>query len=387
MVSKKLHKKIIMKNNNLYIGILTGTSMDTIDCGIFNFDNNCCDIISFYENEYPLKLKEKIINNIDTLRKDYSNNPLHKELAIQYSVAINNMLNNEKINKNEIAAIGMHGQTISHEKHNDENISIQIGCPETLKNETKIKVVSEFRQHDIRNGGEGAPLAPLFHDYIFKRKEIKRVIVNIGGISNISFLTHNKNTLHGFDSGPGNILIDLWTKKKYNLNYDDEGKISSSHKTSNELLEVFMDDNFFKMKPPKSTSTEYFSYNWIIEKLKLINLDLSNGEVLASLTKLTALSIVKNIRDYAKDCDEIYICGGGAFNKTIISEIRSETKRIFSKKIIVETTEKINFHPKKIEAGLFAWLAMSKLCNKKLDYSKITGAKKPEIIGEIFFTK
>ena len=361
--------------------------MDTIDCGVFNFDNNCCNIMSFYENNYPLELKEKILTNIEALRKNSSGNPLHKELAIQYSLAINNMLNKEKINKDQIMAIGMHGQTISHIKHNNENISIQIGCPETLNSETKIKVVSEFRQHDIKNGGEGAPLAPLFHDYIFKNKDVKRIIVNIGGISNISFLTHNKNTIHGFDSGPGNILIDLWVKKKYNLDYDDEGKISSSHKSSKELLKVLMDDNFFKIKPPKSTSTEYFSYNWIIEKLRSIDSNLSDGEVLASLTKLTSLTIVESISDHANECDEIYVCGGGALNKTIISGIRSEARKIFSDTIIVETTEKINFHPKKIEAGLFAWLAMSRVCNKKLDYTKITGSKKPKIIGEIFSTK
>ena len=376
-----------MKNSNLYIGILTGTSMDTIDCGVFNFDNNCCNIMCFYENDYPLVLKEKILNNIEILRKDYSNNPLHKEIAIQYSQAINNMLKKENINKDQIMAIGMHGQTISHIKHNNENISIQIGCPETINKETEIKVISEFRQHDIKNGGEGAPLAPLFHDYIFKSKNAKRVIVNIGGISNISFLTYNKNTVHGFDSGPGNTLIDLWVKRKYNLDYDDEGKISSSHESSKELLKVFMNDDFFKMKPPKSTSTEYFSYSWINEKLRSVNSNLNDGEVLASLTKLTASTIVKSIFDYSNECDEIYICGGGAFNKTIISEIKSEARKVFSEKVIIETTEKINFHPKKIEAGLFAWLAMSRLCNINLDYSKITGSNKPEIIGEIFSIK
>ena len=148
-----------------------------------------------------------------------------------------------------------------------------------------------------------------------------------------------------------------------------------------------MGERKFKIKPPKSTSTEYFSYNWIIEKLRSIDSNLSDGEVLASLTKLTSLTIVESISDHANECDEIYVCGGGALNKTIISGIRSEARKIFSDTIIVETTEKINFHPKKIEAGLFAWLAMSRVCNKKLDYTKITGSKKPKIIGEIFSTK
>tara|TARA_B100000767_G_scaffold272056_1_gene298941 strand:+ start:1904 stop:3031 length:1128 start_codon:yes stop_codon:yes gene_type:complete len=375
-----------MKKNNLYIGILTGTSMDSIDCGIFKFDNEQYKIISFHENHYPKDIKSKIINNYKSLKENYKKNPLNKEIALIYSDIINSVISKEKINKNDINAIGMHGQTISHGLFNNENISIQLGCPITLAEMTKIKVVSAFRQNDINNGGEGAPLAPLFHDYVFKNNK-KRVIVNIGGISNISFLSNNNNNLFGFDSGPGNTLIDSWIKKKYNLEYDVDGKISAENKCSDELLKIFINDKYFNKNSPKSTSTEYFNQKWIDAKIKLSVSNFSDGDVLATLTKLTVISITNSIKDYCPECEEIYICGGGAFNNTIVSQINYEANKIFLNKVIVDTTNKISFPPKEVETGLFAWLAMSRINEQLLDYSNITGSKKPSTLGEIYFPK
>ena len=214
-----------MRKDNLYIGILTGTSMDSIDCGIFSFNNNNCKIISFYEGNYPDDLKSKIRKNYENLKRDCVNNILHKELSEVYGDIINKTILKNNIEKDSIVAIGMHGQTISHGKHNNKNMSLQLGCPITLNKITNIKVVSDFRQDDIANGGEGAPLAPIFHDYIFNHNDKdKRIIINIGGISNISFLTDGINNLFGFDSGPGNTLIDSWINKKYNQDYDIDGK-------------------------------------------------------------------------------------------------------------------------------------------------------------------
>lgn len=376
-----------MRKNNLYIGILTGTSMDSIDCGIFSFNNNNCKVISFYEGNYPDNLKGRIKKNYETLKKNCANNPLHKKLSEVYGDIISRIILEENIDKDHIVAIGMHGQTISHGKHNDKNISLQLGCPITLNKITNIKVVSDFRQSDIANGGEGAPLAPLFHDYIFNNNIDKRIIINIGGISNISFLSNKKNNLFGFDSGPGNTLIDSWVSKKYGQDYDIDGKISSKNNCSEILLKIFMEDKYFKENFPKSTSTEYFNENWVNSKLKLLNSDLSDGDVLATLTKLTAFSITQSIKAVCSDCKEIYICGGGAFNKTLISHIYSEINKIFSNNISVDTTEKIGLPPKIVESSLFAWLAMSRVENTILDYRKVTGAKKASTLGKIYSSK
>ncbi len=374
-----------MENNNLYIGILSGTSMDSIDCGIFRFHKNNCTLISFSENEYPLDIKNQITNNQEEVLRDYKNSNINIELAAEYSKIINDLLGKENIKSCDIKAIGMHGQTVSHGEKNGKKFSIQFGCPSTLANQTKIKVIADFRQHDIKNGGSGAPLAPLFHEFLFKKNNTKRVIVNIGGISNISRLSNEQEKLIGFDSGPGNTLIDAWMKKKFNMNYDKDGNIAARFDSNDKLIKVFLEDTYFKLKCPKSTSTEYFNYSWIIKNISKSKLNLGDNEILSTLTNLTAISIVQSVNEYSKNCKEIYICGGGANNNSIMRYIEAKAKNIISNEIIVKTTSDLNFHPKTVEAGLFAWLAMSKIDNQKLDYRNITGSNIPLELGKIYF--
>ena len=375
-----------MKKNNLYIGILTGTSMDSIDCGIYDFKDKKSEIVSFSENIYPVSIKEEINNDLKNIRdkRKYKDSFAHHKLGVHYSEIINNLLNKNNIKKENISAIGMHGQTVSHTKKDNQTISIQIGCPKVLSEKTNIRVVSDFRQSDIENGGEGAPLAPLFHDYVFNKLDTKRAIVNIGGISNISFLTSKNNSLYGFDSGPGNTLIDSWVKDKYNLNYDISGNIAKSHNCIDKLLKNFMMDKYFEANFPKSTSTEYFSKEWLSENLKASRYNYSDGDILATLTNLTAFSIIQSIADNSGDCDEIYVCGGGAFNKTIIKEMEFAARKRFSRKIILATTDILGVNPKTVESGLFAWLAMAKVSNLPLDYTKVTGSNTPRTLGKIY---
>ena len=375
-----------MKKNNLYIGILTGTSMDSIDCGIYNFKDKKSEIVSFSENIYPLGIKDEINNDLKNIKDQhkYKDSLAHRKLGVHYSEIINNLLNKNNIKKENISAIGMHGQTVSHTKKDNQTISIQIGCPKALSEKTNIRVVSDFRQDDIENGGEGAPLAPLFHDYVFNKLGAKRAIVNIGGISNISFLTSNNNSLYGFDSGPGNTLIDSWVKDKYNLDYDISGNIAKSHNSIDLLLKNFMMDKYFQAKFPKSTSTEYFSREWLSENLKVLKHNYSDGDILSTLTNLTAFSIIQGIADNYKDCDEIYVCGGGAFNKAIIAEMELAARKRFSRRIILDTTDSLGVNPKTVESGLFAWLAMSRINNLSLDYTNITGSNTPKTLGTIY---
>ena len=377
-----------MVNNKLYIGILTGTSMDSIDCGIYSFHNSVFKEIAFYENDYPKSIKNEITENFSALKENYIKSEINQNLSNEFSEIIYKVLKKENIKAKDIEAIGMHGQTISHLKYKNKNISIQLGCPNVFAKNTLIKVVSDFRKHDIENGGEGAPLAPLFHDYIFKEHKKKRIIVNIGGISNISLLrnSHNSKVL-GHDTGPGNTLIDSWMKNNYDNDFDKDGIIANKHHVNENLLNIFLKDNYFKKIGPKSTTTEYFCYDWIIEKIKSNKILLSKGDVLATLTELTAISITNSIKNNYSFCDEIFICGGGAFNKTLVSNIKKSAKKILQNDILVETTETLGFNPKSIEAGLFAWLAMCKVNNIKLNYTEVTGAKEPCTLGQIYNSK
>ena len=374
-----------MIDNKLYIGILSGTSMDSIDCGIYSFHNSALKEIAFYENDYPKNIKNGIIENLKTLKENYIKSEINTNLSNEYGKIINDVLKKENIKAEDVEAIGMHGQTISHLKYNNKNISIQLGCPNVFAKNTMIKVVSDFRNQDIENGGEGAPLAPLFHDYIFKEHKKKRIIVNIGGISNVSLLknSHNNKVL-GHDTGPGNILIDSWMKNNYDNDFDENGIIASKHHVDENLLNIFLKDNYFIKIGPKSTTTEYFCYDWIVEKIKSNKKLLSKGDVLATLTALTAISITNSIKDNYSFCDEIFICGGGAFNKTLVSYIKESAKNIFHDEVLVDTTESLGFNPKSVEAGLFAWLAMCKVNDIKLNYTEVTGAKRPCALGQIY---
>lgn len=377
-----------MIDNKLYIGILSGTSMDSIDCGIYSFHNSAFKEIAFYENDYPKNLKNEIIKNLETIKENYIKNEINTNLSNEYSKIINRVLKKENIKAEDIEAIGMHGQTISHLKYDNKNISIQLGSPKVFAKNTMIKVVSDFRNHDIENGGEGAPLAPLFHDHIFKEHKKKRIIVNIGGISNISLLKNSHNDkVRGHDTGPGNTLIDSWMKKNYNKNFDENGSIASKYRVDDSLLNILLKDNYFKKLGPKSTTTEYFCYDWILEKIKSKKILLGKGDVLATLTALTAISIINSIKDNYSACDEIFVCGGGAFNKTLVSNIRESAEKIFQNEILVDTTKTLGLNPKSVEAGLFAWLAMCKINNIKLNYTEVTGAKEPCILGQVYNIK
>ena len=374
-----------MMNRKIFIGILSGTSMDSIDCGIYNFCNNKLEEIAFYENKYPDHIRNKMNINLEELKKKYDESYLNVELSNEYGKIVNRILAKEKIDPKEVIAIGMHGQTISHLEHNGRNISIQIGCPKTLSKKTQIKVISDFRDHDIENGGEGAPLAPIFHNHIFKKNDKKRIIVNIGGISNISLIESDTNmNISGFDTGPGNTLIDSWMKNNFNSNYDKNGDTANKYKINESLLNVFLEDKYFKKKPPKSTTTEYFCYKWILDKLDFNNNSYDKGVVLSTLTMLSAVSILKSIKENYAICDEIFVCGGGAFNQTLIFNIKKSAEKYFSKDVLINTTKSLGFNPKSIESGLFAWLAMSRINNIELDYTNITGAKKPCILGNIY---
>ena len=377
-----------MIDNKLYIGILSGTSMDSIDCGIYSFHNSAFKEIAFYENDYPKNLKNEIIKNLETIKENYIKNEINTNLSNEYSKIINRVLKKENIKAEDIEAIGMHGQTISHLKYDNKNISIQLGSPNVFAKNTMIKVVSDFRNHDIENGGEGAPLAPLFHNYVFKEHKKKRIIVNIGGISNISLLKNSHNDkVRGHDTGPGNTLIDSWMKNNYNKNFDENGNIASKYRVDDNLLNIFLKDNYFKKLGPKSTTTEYFCYDWILEKIKSKKILLGKGDVLATLTALTAISIINSIKDNYSVCDEIFVCGGGAFNKTLISNIKEFAEEIFQTEILVDTTKILGLNPKSVEAGLFAWLAMCKINKIKLNYTEVTGAKEPCILGQVYNIK
>ncbi len=355
---------------------MSGTSADGIDGALVEIKK---DNIALKDSEflaYPDQLREKI----KALQLD-SNLPYHQvtTLDIELGLLAANLIKTlaQRNPKLDIIAIGSHGQTIQHQPDNTPAYTLQIGSAAVIVEHTRITTVDDFRSRDIAQGGQGAPFAPVFHKAFFASKDKNRTIVNIGGIANISYLARECEVI-GFDSGPGNTLIDLVCQRYFNQNYDDGGKLAQTGNINDKLLKHLLSDPFFSQLPPKSTGQEYFNQSWLDSYLRQNSSKSSAEDLLATITMLTAESIAKSISMFCPTSQEIYVCGGGTKNQTLM--------RFLSQAIEAEidSTQALGIDPDWVEACGFAWLAKQTIDNQPVDLTKITGASKACILGSIW---
>lgn len=358
-----------------YIGLISGTSMDGIDAALVDLTSNCLVKGIIY------KYSDLAKRNLDKLKHD-------KNFATYQSyVELNNLIGHEfanaalklmdfaKINSSDLKAIGSHGQTVFHNACKNPPYTLQLGCAHTIAERTQITVVSDFRSRDLILGGKGAPLAPVFHQELFKAFPKPLIIINIGGIANVTILLENK--LLGFDLGPGNCLMDVWISKNLRKNFDRNGNWAAKGKIINSLLSAFLADPYFYEAPPKSTSTEYFSFEWL--KLFLDN-KYDTKDVQATLLMLTVQSIVNGIRALKIESKEILVCGGGVHNHVLMKKLNEK----FSPNTKVLSTDSYSISPDYVEAMLFAWLAKKALAKEPLDLNSVTGARSKAVLGVIY---
>jgi len=369
------------KNGQLFIGLMSGTSLNSIDCGLFDFSNNKISTIATHEHPLPDKLKEEILSLCSSGYDEIHRMALaDRKIGELFSEAVITLLNDSGFSSEQIAAIGSHGQTIRHQPkkiNKDPAYTLQIGDPHTIASLTNILTVSDFRRRDIALGGQGAPLAPAFHTFAFKSELVDRCIINIGGISNITGLPRAGDTT-GFDTGPGNVLINTWIKKIKGLEFDDNGGWASTGTINQILLERFLDEPYLKLPPPKSTGRELFNEKWLMEKLGGISKTIPQ-DVMATLTELTALTITKGIQRISDSNCEVYLCGGGAHNNFLRQRI---SHHLGSND--VKTTRSLGVEEDWVEAAAFAWFAKSALEGKKIDFSTITGSRQAYPCGAIY---
>ena len=374
-----------MSDKARYIGLMSGTSADGIDLALVEFDvdnseqANKANLIASYYQAYDNVTHTKI-----TSLYNPSNNEIDRagslgiELAKQFATAINQFLQQQQLAANDITAIGCHGQTIRHRpvKNNEINepFTLQIGCLQTLAVLTGIRVVGDFRSKDIALGGQGAPLVPAFHQAIFASTEKDVFVVNIGGIANITFLPKNAaNKTTGFDTGPGNALMDYWFSQHHNARYDENGVWAKSGQISTSLLQQMLADNYFTQSAPKSTGREYFNRHWLAQFIAQSSL--SPADIQATLTALTAETIANEICQLSTKSD-VYICGGGVENNYLVSLLNQK----------LNTHSLVNTHTKNInsdslEAMAFAWLAFAFDKNIFSNIPAVTGASKHAVLG------
>ncbi len=357
----------------LYVGLMSGTSLDGIDAVLVDLSGSKPVLLAKYYLPFDGTLK----NDLLALHLPASNELHHAQiignkLARLYADAVDSLLNQSKSSNNHINAIACHGQTIRHCP--EHGYSLQIGNAALLAELTGITVVGDFRNSDIAAGGQGAPLVPAFHDKVLRHPRIHRVIVNIGGISNLTDLSPHQATT-GFDCGPGNLLMDTWCARRTGEPYDDNGSWAASGMVLPALLKQMLDEPYFALPPPKSTGRDLFNMTWLEEKLTGAE---KPEDVQATLLELTCQTIAQSIGVHCAAAQEIYLCGGGAHNKVLCNRLADLLPYC-----IVESTGALGIDSDYMEAIAFAWIAQQTLHGKPANLPQVTGAAHPCILGVI----
>ena len=360
----------------LYIGLMSGTSLDGIDGALVDFSDKPNLVESFFL-PYPKDIKQKLTEIIKSKKIELVElGTIDRKLGFLYAKCVKSLLKKADIKSSEIQAIGSHGQTIYHFPKTKYAFSMQIGSNLTLANETKIKVIGDFRQKDLINQGQGAPLTPIFHN-LYRSKNENRFIVNLGGITNLTYLAKDSKKTIAYDSGPANTLLDLWYQKHHkDKDFDKNGAFAKSGKINNVILDNLLKDPYFEKKAPKSTGREYFNLSWLARKIPDID-EFKPKDIQATLCALSAKSLAKEILNLNKKAS-VYLCGGGAkniFYKELIEKYLN--KEVF-------TTRKIGLCPDNLEAITFAYFAKQLLEQKTSKLKDITGSTKNSVLGILY---
>lgn len=365
----------------LFIGLMSGTSVDGIDAVLVDFSKTPLQILGTYYSPYTQSLRDKILaichpGDNEIMRMGELDVLLGKEFA----QAVNYLIKENALSSNSIRAIGSHGQNIRHHPHKPHPFTIQIGDPNIIAAETGITTVADFRRKDIALSGQGAPLVPAFHQQIFSSTAIDRAVVNIGGIANITILEkENSRPVIGYDTGPGNALLDAWIYSHKNQLHDKHGEWAAKGTSSEEFLQHMLADPYFSLTPPKSTGREYFNLIWLQKYLSRAQTQLAPIDVQCTLVELTARSIINAVQKHFAS-GEILVCGGGVHNSYLMSRLSELAKPHFR----VTSTKTYGVDPDWVEAIAFAWLAKQALNCKPGNLPSVTGAKKAAVLGGVY---
>jgi len=365
-----------------YIGVMSGTSLDGIDIAITRFsDSGTFHFIAAQTFPFPDELYSQL-QLLITKQECHLQYLGNVDIALGQLIgqSINELLVHHDLSADDISAVGSHGQTLFHSPVGNTPFSLQIGDASVIAEITGITTVADFRQRDLAAGGQGAPLVPAFHQALFSSVDKDRVIVNIGGISNLTIIPSSKDIpVIGFDTGPGNVLLDYWTRLHINEPYDSGGQWAASGQCNNELLSLFLDDAYFKQVAPKSTGRELFNQQWFEKINTLFKKKIAASHVQATLVELTAQTISADIKSYAASNSQIFICGGGAHNDYLLRRLKS-----LLDSNDVSTTESLGLHPDWVEACAFAWLAYRTMNKQSGNLPSVTGATHSVVLGAIY---
>ncbi len=372
-----------MNTKPYYIGLMSGTSLDAIDAALLQFDANKPHIRHQISHPIPNALRSELLSLCEGCENELDRyGRADHQMGILFAAAVTALLDSSGATPEQIRAIGSHGQTVRHRPPDSRRpihdaFSLQLGDPNSIAELTGITTVADFRRRDIAAGGQGAPLVPAFHAAAFGLPGHDRVIVNIGGMANITVLK-STGEVSGFDTGPGNVLLDSWIKHWQNKPYDKDGNWAASGQVNRELLGIMRDDPYYQLTGPKSTGREKYGLRTIEEHLADLP-PIPPEDVQATLLELTAITITDAINNEDLNSPEIYLCGGGATNKAL----RSRINDLLPNSPVDDTTQ-LGVPPDWVEAAAFAWLAKAALEGLSGNVPAVTGAQGERILGAIY---
>lgn len=394
-------------DDGLYIGMMSGTSLDGMDAVLCQFSSDSSAetdtqqpmrLLATHSQEFPPRLREVLLalcqpNGVQELvpAEGEPNSELDwfgwasKEYAEFASEVVNNLLQQSNTDVESVLAIGCHGQTVRHRPQ--LGFSLQLVDANIIAERTGISVVSDFRRRDMAVGGQGAPLVPAFHQALFATPDSTRVLLNLGGIANITVLPANDSPVIGYDTGPANLLLDAWTALHTDKDYDAGGTWAQSGQVVEPLLNQLIEHPFFARTYPKSTGREDFNLAWLQDELQKFDqasahIRYSSADVQATLTELTAMSASMQINMFinAHEDSSVYVCGGGALNDYLMTRLQAHLPHCK-----VETTASLGLNPAWVEAVAFAWLARQTLIGETGNLPAVTGASKGVVLGQVCF--
>ncbi|POF40068.1 anhydro-N-acetylmuramic acid kinase [Pseudomonas laurylsulfativorans] len=359
----------------LYIGVMSGTSLDGLDIALIE-QAPAIRLIASHYIPMPDSLRAELLSLCASGPDEIARSAIAQQNWVNLAAqGIHTLLVQQQLKPDDIRAIGSHGQTIRHEPA--RGFTVQIGNPALLTELTGITVVSDFRSRDVAAGGQGAPLVPAFHEALFEERGGNRAVLNIGGFSNLSLIEPGK-PVAGFDCGPGNVLLDAWIHQQRGENYDRGGQWAASGKVQPALLNELLSDPFFVTTGPKSTGREVFNLPWLTQHLSKLPA-FATEDVQATLLELTALTIIESLQSAQTDTLELLVCGGGAHNTALMSRLASLLPNAS-----VGSTATYGVDPDWVEAMAFAWLAHCCLEGIAANRPSVTGARGLRVLGAIY---
>jgi len=362
----------------LYVGIMSGTSLDGIDVVLADLSHGAVRLAGHLRRDFAPELRA-VLTALQTSGKD----ELHRSaiaaqhLGRTYALAISELLHRCGVEPEQVCAAGVHGQTVRHQP--EAGYTIQLNAPATVAELTGIDVIADFRSRDVAAGGQGAPLVPGFHAAIF-RAPFARAVVNIGGIANLTGLPAMSGDadIIGFDCGPGNVFLDLWVGRHRGERFDRAGQWAAQGHSQAGLLNAFLDEPYFQLEPPKSTGAKLFNAQWLDRMLERCDPagSINPRDVQASLTRLTAVTIAQSIQRYCPQAQEVIVCGGGAFNECLMRMLAEECSPAS-----VASSATLGIAPDHVESLAFAWLAREHVLGRTGNLTTVTGARASRILG------